>query len=559
MKKGMKALAVLLCITALAAGCGRSGDSGTSTVKPSQTTDGAEKTEKEETEKNEGEPAEAKTEVTIGFSSEGDSFDPCTGFGYTGSPLYSSLVKVNGDDQLENDLATEYTVNDDALTWTFKIRDDVTFTNGDPLKASDVAFSFNTAKEKATYMDLTMMESCLATDDTTVEFKLSKPCVTFIYTVAQMGIVPEHAYSDKFGLEVDQIIGSGPYKMVQWDKGQQFILEANESYYGEQPKIKRAVVLIQEEDARFVAAQAGEVDIALTSATLAATEIKGMHVEEVESVDNRGITLPTVPDEGKTTEDGYKIGNNITCDVKVRKALCYGIDREKIIEEALNGYAAPAYSECDGMLWWNKEDVIDTDIEYANKLLEESGWKDTDGDGIREKDGEKLSFNLMYFAGDSMRQAVAMSVANQAKENMGFDINVEGVSADDTVKRMFSEPMIMGWGSDSPMTSYMLYHSSNAGKTDFYNPEFYTSEKTDEYLDKAMNSLTIEDSYEWWQKAQWDGETGTSMRGEAPWAFYVNMTHLYYVKDGLDIGNQRIHAHGQAWPLIANLAEWTWE
>lgn len=119
--------------------------------------------------------------------------------------------------------------------------------------------------------------------------------------------------------------------------------------------------------------------------------------------------------------------------------------------------------------------------------------------------------------------------------------------------------MIMGWGSDSPMTSYMLYHSSNAGKTDFYNPEFYTSETTDMYLDKAMNSLTIEDSYEWWKKAQWDGETGTSMKGEAPWAFYVNMTHLYYVKDGLDIGKQRIHAHGQAWPLIANLAEWTWE
>ena len=109
------------------------------------------------------------------------------------------------------------------------------------------------------------------------------------------------------------------------------------------------------------------------------------------------------------------------------------------------------------------------------------------------------------------------------------------------------------------MTSYMLFHSSNAGKTDWYNPEFYMSDKTDEYLDKAMNSLTIEDSYEWWQKAQWDGETGTSTKGEAPWAFFVNMTHLYYVKDGLNIGNQRIHAHGQAWPLIANLAEWSWE
>ena len=95
------------------------------------------------------------------------------------------------------------------------------------------------------------------------------------------------------------------------------------------------------------------------------------------------------------------------------------------------------------------------DVDYAVELLEQSGWTDTDGDGIRDKDGQKLAFNLMYFAGDSMRQAVAMSVANQAKENMGFEINVEGVSEDETIKRMFSEPMIMGWGSDSPMTSYM--------------------------------------------------------------------------------------------------------
>ena len=552
MKKRMNALAALLCVTAMVTGCGSgASDSGTSSAKT--------QTQKEEGSAKTDESQEKKSEVTIGFSSEGDSFDPCTGFGYTGSPLYSNLVKVNGDDQLENDLATDYTVSDDALTWTFQIRDDVKFTNGDALKASDVAFTFNTAKEKATYMDLTMMESCTAKDDTTVEFKLTKPCVTFIYTVAQMGIVPEKAYSDKFGMSADQIIGSGPYKMIQWDKGQQFILEANEDYYGDKPEIERAVFLIQEEDARFVAAKAGEVDIALTSATLATTEIEGMHVEKVESVDNRGITLPTVPDEGKKTEDGYKIGNNITCDVNVRKALCYGVDRQQIIDEALNGLAKPAYSECDGMPWWNEEDVIETDVDYAKELLEQSGWKDTDGDGIREKDGNKLAFHLMYFAGDSMRQAVAMSVANQAKENLGFDITVEGVSEDDTIKRMFSEPMIMGWGSDSPMTSYMLFHSSNAGKTDWYNPEFYMSDKTDEYLDKAMNSLTIEDSYEWWQKAQWDGETGTSMKGEAPWAFFVNMTHLYYVKDGLNIGNQRIHAHGQAWPLIANLAEWSWE
>lgn len=549
------AILALMCTAVLMTGCANSGDSGTDTAPSEQSGTDMEEAGGEESP-TEGTPEDTmKSEVTVGFSNDTDSWDPCTGFGYAGSPLYSTLVTIDGDNQVVNDLATDYSMSDDGLTWTFKIRDDVTFTNGDKLSASDVAFTFNTTRDKATYVDLTMLESSSAIDDTTVEFKLNKPCVTFIYTIAGAGIVPENAYTDNFGMEP---IGSGPYKLTQWDKGQQFILEANEDYYGEQPEIKKAIFLVQEEDARFVAAQAGEVDIALTSATMATTDIEGMSVVSVESVDNRGITLPTVPDEGKTTEDGYKIGNNITSDIAIRKALSYGIDREQIISEALNGFAKPAYSECDGLPWWNEEDVIETDVDYAVQQLEEAGWKDVDGDGIIEKGDIKAEFNLMYFAGDSMRQAVAMSVANQAKENLGIAINVEGVSADDTIKRMFSEPMIMGWGSDSPMTSYMLFHSSNAGKTDFYNPEFFTSDVVDEYLDNAMNSRTFEDSLEWWKKAQWDGTTGTSMRGEAPWAFYVNMSHLYYVKDGLDIGKQRIHAHGAAWPLIANLADWKW-
>lgn len=552
MKKALAVILSLICIISTVTGCSGSGDSGTALSATNETeTQAAAGTEKQQEDTKDN----VKTEVTIGFSGDPDTWDPCAGFGYTGSPLFSTLVKVNGDNELENDLATEYSMSEDGLTWTFKLRDDVIFSNGEELKADDVAFTFNQTKVSAAYVDLTMMDDCIAVDDTTVEFKLNKPCVTFIYTIAGAGIVPKNSYSDNFGTEP---IGSGPYKLTQWDNGQQFIFEVNENYYGEEPTIKKAIFLVQEEDARLVAAKAGEVDIALTSATLAKTEIEGMKVISVQSVDNRGITFPTVPDEGKVTEDGYKIGNNITCDIAIRKAMCYGIDRQQIIDEALNGFANPAYSECDGLPWWNEEDVIETDVDYAVKMLEDAGWKDIDGDGIREKGDLKAEFNVMYFAGDSMRQAVAMSVANQAKENLGISITVEGVNAGDTVKRMFSEPMIMGWGSSSPMTSYMLYHSSNAGKTDFYNPEFFTSDVVDEYMDKAMTSKTLEDSIEWWKKAQWDGTTGTSMRGEAPWAFYINMSHLYYAKEGLDIGKQRIHAHGAAWPLVVNLAEWKW-
>ena len=142
---------------------------------------------------------------------------------------------------------------------------------------------------------------------------------------------------------------------------------------------------------------------------------------------------------------------------------------------------------------------------------------------------------------------------------LGIEITVEGLSHDEIVKRMFSEPMIMGWGSSNPITSYMLFHSSNAGKTDYYNPENFKNKTVDVYLDAALNSISLEASIEHWKKAQWDGATGTSMKGEAPWVFLINMDHLYYIKENLDIGKQKIHAHGDTWPLVANLKEWKWK
>lgn len=495
-------------------------------------------------------------EVTIGFYSEPESWDPCTGYGGTGPVIFSTLVEINGDNELVNDLATGYTVSDDALTWTFKLRDDVYFSDGERLTARDVAFTYLTTKHSRSYVDLTMLDTAEARDETTVEFRLNRPTSTFIFTTAGIGIVPRHAYNDNFG---QQPVGSGPYKLAQWDKGQQFILEANDRYYGPAPAIKRAVFLIiEDEQARFVAAKSGRVDIAVTSAPIAVNEVPGMKLLRVKSVDNRGITLPVVPDEGKTTADGYKIGNDVTSDIAIRKALCYGLDRVRIIEDALNGFAAPAYTECDGMAWWNPDTVIETDVGYARSLLEEAGWVDRDGDGIREKDGVRAAFNCMYFAGDSMRQAVALAVANQAREQLGIEITAEGVGADETAKRMFSEPMIMGWGSANPITSYMLFHSSNAGNNDFYNPENFRNEAVDAYLEAALNSASLEEAVPCWQRAQWDGTTGTSMRGEAPWVFLVNMDHLYYAKENLDIGRQKLHAHGAAWPLVANLKEWQW-
>ena len=493
--------------------------------------------------------------VIIAISSEPETLDPCQGWGHGNTPIVqSTLVKYDYDMSFSNDLATGYNLSEDGLTWTFTLRDDAFFTDGEAVTASDVVFTFETAKAAQSSVDLTFLEAVEAPDDTTVVFTLSRPTSTFLNTIASVGIVPEHAYGPNYGVAP---IGSGPYKFVQWNQQEQLILEANEDYYGQVPSIKKVTIVFQDEDAALAAVQAGQVDVALTAATLATTQVAGYTVQSVTSVDNRGITLPVEPDTGKTTQDGYPIGNDVTSCLEIRQAMAYAIDREQVAQAALNGFASPCYSENDGMPWNNPEVVIETDVAYAQKLLSDAGWADSDGDGIVEKDGVKAEFTCLYGSGDSVRQAVAMAAAEQLRE-VGIQMHVEGTSWDDISKRMFSNAVLMGWGAANPYESYCLFHSSYALRDDYYNPEGYVSAVTDGYLEAAMEARTTEEAYENWKLAQWDGSTGTAMKGRCPWVWIVNVEHVYYVRDGLDIGPQQLHPHGASMPLLKNLRDWSW-
>ncbi len=496
-----------------------------------------------------------KDSVVIAIGSEPETLDPTKGWGHGNSPIVqSTLVKYTSELNFENDLAVDYKLSDDGLTWTFTIRDDAYFTDGEKVTADDVAFTLETAKASNGSFDLTYIESAVAQDETTVVITLSRPTSIFLNTLASVGIVPEHAYNDDYGMNP---IGSGPYKFVEWRPQEQIMFTANENYYGEAPDIKNVTVVFMSEDAALAAVKAGQVDVAYSVATLATTQVNGYHVEAIQSADNRGFTLPVLPDEGRTTQSGVPIGNNVTCNLEIRQAIAYAIDREQIADTVLNGFGRPAYSENDGMPWNNPDVKIETDVEYAKKLLLDNGWTDTDGDGIVEKDGLKAEFKCVYPSGDSVRQAVGMAAAEQLLD-IGIKVDIEGMSWDEIMKVMFSEAVLMGWGSSSPNETYYLYRSEGALLDDFYNPEGYQNDITDAYLDAAMSALTVEEANENWKKVQWDGVTGTAMHGECPWVWIVNLDHVTYVRDGLSIGSQPIHGHGHGLPLIQNLNEWSW-
>lgn len=502
-----------------------------------------------------GEQTEAKDEVivTMPTTSEPESgFDPAYGWGageHVHEPLIqSTLTTTTVDLKIGKDLATDYSVSGDGLTWTVKIRDDVKFTNGEPLTAKDVAFTYNNCKEKSSVNDFTMLKQAVAVDETTVEFQMTKPFSVWPYTMAIVGIVPEQGYSDTYG---QNPVGSGRYIMKQWDQGQQVIFEANPDYYGEQPKIKKVTVLFMEEDAALAAAMAGQADVAHTAASYADQKLDGYQLLAAESVDNRGFNLPAVKPVEK---DGITYGNAFTSDVNVRRAINIGIDREEMIDNVLNGYGTTAYSVCDKMPWYNSAGEVTYDPEKAEQLLEQAGWK-KGADGIRQKDGIRASFTLMFSSGDSVRQALAEDTANQLKK-LGIEVKTEGVGWDTAYERAQSEPLIWGWGAHTPMELYNIYHTDSGTGLAQLSP--YANSTTDQYMDAALESDNLKESYELWQKAQWDGKSGVTQEGDIPWIWLCNVEHLYFVRDGLNVAKQKIHPHGHGWSIVNNVDQWTW-
>jgi peptide/nickel transport system substrate-binding protein len=496
-----------------------------------------------------------KDELILAISSEPETgFDPTTGWGRYGSPLFqSTLLKRNDELQLVNDLAKGYEVSEDGTTWTVQLRSNVTFSDGVQLTAEDVKFTFETAAGNGSSIDLTNLKSVEASGEDTVIFKLEEPNSTFVTHLVAMGIVPKHAYSDNYAMHP---IGSGPYTLVQWDKGQQVIVEANPNYYGAKPSFQRLTFLFLSEDAAFAAAKAGKADVAYISSAYSGQAVSGMRIEDIKTVDNRGIQFPYVP-SGNLTKDGYPIGNDVTADLAIRKAVNVAIDRQALVDGILEGYGTPAYSANDGLPWWNEQTVIkDADINEARRILNDAGWQDADGDGVMDKGSIKAEFSLIYPSGDVMRQSLALAAADMVLP-AGIRIHVEGKSWDDIEKRMHADAVMFGWGSHDPLEMYNLYSSSYQG-VEYYNAGYYSNPTVDEWMSKALRSTNEKDAMENWKKSQWDGKTGLSALGDIPWAWLVNIDHLYLVKDTLDIGKQRIQPHGHGWPITDNIEEWKW-
>jgi peptide/nickel transport system substrate-binding protein len=498
-----------------------------------------------------GEPKDELV-ISVGSGQASGGYDPCTGYGTYGYGIFhSALLKFNPKIEVEPDLATGYTVSDDGLTYTYKLREGLKFSDGEPIKASDVAFTYMTAKKSGSSVDLTMLDRAEAPDDLTVVFTLNRRWSPFASTTALLGIVPEHAYDENYG---DNPVCSGPFKVAQLNKDQQVIVVPNEYYHGKKSPFKKITILDLDEEAALASAKSGQLDVVMVNPEYALEEVAGMRLETFKTVDNRGFNLPVIA-ETKDAE-GNIIGNNVTCNFEIRKALNIGIDRVTIIKNALNGIGVPAYGRVDALPWCHEQTAFeDKRVKEACDLLESSGWIDTDGDGIREKNGQKAEFRITGRTDDLQRYNLAVALSEDAKK-LGINIIAEAVAWEDCKKMSRNIPTCWGSGNYSPIDLYNEYSTNNLG-VGIQNTASYSSPKVDAYFEKALGATSMEEAIKYWKLAQWDGEGG--INADYPYLWIVNIDHTYFVREGLDLGEQRIHPHGHGAPVIANLNEWSYK
>jgi peptide/nickel transport system substrate-binding protein len=408
------------------------------------------------------EPEEVEPVVLrVGATTIWDAMNPALGWeSYTLRYwFHDGLIEWAELQTFEPGLAETWTVSDDGLVWEFKIREGLTFHDGTPCTAEDVAWSMNFLMEGMVgplELYVTGFEEVVALDDTTVQITLSEP--TALMTSARLHyawILPRSVWE---GMTYDEVmefedprslIGTGPYKLVEYVEDEYMIVEANENYYRGKPVIDR--IIIQQyatEDAVVQALLAGEVDMISEvpfTAILPLEEADNVEVVEMESLSLDDLVINSHVD-GTQPES--------LNDPAVRLAMDYAIDKQEILDIAYAGYGQIAGSILPPSMGnWVNPNVkpLAFDPDEANRILDEAGYADSDGDGVREDaDGNPLEYRL--YSEDIGTAARVLEIISDGLADIGISAPptlMDGDALYDLLEPEWDFDMILwGWGWD---------------------------------------------------------------------------------------------------------------
>lgn len=457
--------------------------------------------------------------------------------------LFAGLTAHDAENKVVPGLAESWVFDEKSLTYTFRLREGLTFHDGEPLTSEDVKFTLEAILDSDNQSEIvsnyTDIEKISCPDERTVEIKLRQVNVAFPDYMT-IGILPSHLLEGKDLATCDfnqNPVGAGPYKMTEWDPGQSITMERFEGYYDGQANIERVIFkIVPDTDAKAMQLKSGDIDMAqITAKTAGDIEESGnFNVYHMETADYRAIAYNFA---GNTLFKEYPELANI---------LSYAIDREAVIKSVLLGEGQVAYSPIQKNKY-NLEDMekFAYDPEKCRQLLEKNGWKKNTG-GYYEKDGKELAFVISAMADDQVRVDIAKMCANQLQQ-IGVNATAESRPSLDWAGQ---DCCIIGWGSpfDADDHTYKVF-SSDAGD----NYTGYSNKKADELLTKARHT---EDGAE---RAALYADFQTALTDAMPYTFIAYVDADYAVSKTIrGITEQTVLGHhgvGVFW----NIAEWSIE
>lgn len=408
----------------------------------------------------------------------------------TSHRVYQSLVNIDPLDdpryRVVPELAERWEVSDDKKTYTFHLRKGVRWHDGQPFTARDVVATLDKIQDpttKAVHVRAYTQElaSYAAPDDFTVVFTWKRPYFLTLDTIADWSIQPAHIIGKLSGRQYNEAatnplnrapIGTGPFKFVTWENNAKIVLARNESYWGTKPYLDRLLFRIQQDPTVMLQlAERGEVDLVDRVTTDQWMQLASSPLQKRW---NRSKFYPA-----NYGFIGWNAERPMFSDKRVRRALTLLIDRPGIVEKMLHGMPKPttchfywASSSCDPALA-----PLPYDPAAATALLDAAGWKDSNGDGVRDKNGVPFRFVFMLPAG-SVEGARWAAKVKEDLARVGIEMEIQTVEWSAFTKRLTEhtfDACTLGWGGGPRGDPTQIWHSSSikggSNYVSYRNPE----------------------------------------------------------------------------------------
>ena len=445
-KNWLRMLSVLLCLALCFGlfGCGGNGEEG------------------------EGGDAEVKDSVVIATPTDIKAVDPMgnwdVGAYYVYHTCYDRLLNYDYETgELLPELATEWSVSEDGMEYTFKLREDVYWHDGTQFTAKDVVYTCHRGIETQNG-NYTGVDHAVAVDDFTVKYIMGeKSSTVYAGQWSPDGAIIQEGSGDTIGTTIN---GTGPYKVKEWIIGDHLTIEANPDYWGGEPEVKEIkFVTMPESNARLMALQAGDID----AAAIDATNIKAATADENLTVlSTQGTSLHYI---------GFNYNNEILSNELVRKAIAHAVNKQDLIDAELEGYGAVQNSLVPPMINGHDSTITgyEYDVEKAKALLKEAGYEN----------GFEIELSYRIGTHDAAAQVVQAQLAE-----IGITATLKGMESaafNEYANNNQTEMCLHYRGSTAPGYYLRIMHSDRL--TDGRNILGINRPDLDEAVDKAMYAV----------------------------------------------------------------------